>query len=286
MNKTILTDSKGSEIRFSKVHHFNGEVCFKDFSIKYVVAGAEAYKMGKKEYTLKPNEYLVGSKTFSNVKIDNPTPVYGICIDLSEEIIHEVITYNYRDFPTFKNYLFDQDTIKTRFKLSNNLLGGALKNIGNEFESIIKNNDLLNSEIFYLLSESLLAEQYHLFGQYKNLDALKTTTNKRTFNLLLDSREYIDQHYLKKIDLQNIAENNNVSEYHFLRLFKKAFSVTPHQYIIQKRLEFSKTLLSENYDLNDVAFLSGFADQPSFTKCFKKKYAITPNNFKKNISNF
>ncbi|WP_309640246.1 AraC family transcriptional regulator [Flavobacterium sp.] len=286
MNKTILTDSKGSEIRFSKVQNFDGEVCFKDFSIKHVVTGSEAYKIDKKEYALKQNDYLIGSKTFSNVKIDNETPVYGICIDLSEEIIQEVITYNYGNFSIFKNYIFDNDAIKTRYKSDSSLLGKALKNLGLEFESIMYNTDVLNNEIFYLLSECLVADQHQLFNQYKNLDALKAITNKKIFNLLLDSREYIDKNYLEKIDIQNIANTNTLSEYHFLRLFKKAFSVTPHQYIIQKRLEFSKNLLLENYTLNDVAFLSGFADQPSFAKSFKKKYAITPNGFKKHFSNF
>lgn len=281
MNKTILTNTKGCELRFSKVITFDGDVTFKDFSIKHVVKGSEDYKVGKKAYALGQNDYLIGSKNISNVKIDSEIPVCGICVDLSEALLQEVIAYDYAGQSTFKRFMFDNEIVKAQNKSTENMLGKALQNIGQQFDTVLYHPNLLHSELFYYLSECFLADQHLLFGQYKNLDASKASTNKKIFNALWDSKDYIDSHYTDKIDIHSIAVTSNISEYHFIRLFKKVFSMTPHQYIIQKRLEFSKTLLLENYALADVAFLSGFADKPSFAKSFRKKYAVTPNTFKK-----
>ena len=61
MNKTILSSTKGCELRFSKVTNFDGDVTFKDFSIKHLAKGSENYKVGKKAYALEQNNYLIGS---------------------------------------------------------------------------------------------------------------------------------------------------------------------------------------------------------------------------------
>ena len=62
MNKAILTDSNGSEIRFSKVQNFDGNVTFRDLSIKYVVKGSETYQTADSKYLIGQNEYMIGAK--------------------------------------------------------------------------------------------------------------------------------------------------------------------------------------------------------------------------------
>ena len=53
---------------------------------------------------------------------------------------------------------------------------------------------------------------------------------------LLPAIEYMDDKYITNLSLKEIAEKIFLSPEYFLRLFKKSFNITPHQYILHKRL--------------------------------------------------
>ena len=57
------------------------------------------------------------------------------------------------------------------------------------------------------------------------------------------ARKFIDESYQLPLDLIQISRQACLSRYHFLRLFRDAFNTTPHQYLIQRRIEKAKELL-------------------------------------------
>jgi AraC-like DNA-binding protein len=57
------------------------------------------------------------------------------------------------------------------------------------------------------------------------------------------ARKFIDESYHLPLDLTEISRQACLSRYHFLRLFRDAFNTTPHQYLIQRRIEKAKELL-------------------------------------------
>src|SRR5215831_13945079 len=54
------------------------------------------------------------------------------------------------------------------------------------------------------------------------------------------ARKFIDDSYYLPLDLSEISRQACLSRYHFLRLFRDAFNTTPHQYLIQRRIERAK----------------------------------------------
>ena len=60
---------------------------------------------------------------------------------------------------------------------------------------------------------------------------------------LCRARRYIDECYDLPLDLTEISKQACLSRYHFLRLFRDTFATTPHQYLIQRRIEKAKELL-------------------------------------------
>jgi AraC family transcriptional regulator len=72
-----------------------------------------------------------------------------------------------------------------------------------------------------------------------------------------------------------------LSEFHFIRLFKQSFSISPYQYIIQCRLAHAQTLLANHVSIANTAFDTGFADVFSFSKAFKKAFGMSPSGFVK-----
>jgi AraC-like DNA-binding protein len=98
-----------------------------------------------------------------------------------------------------------------------------------------------------------------------------------TYRRLMRARGFIDTHYTQSICLSKISENAFFSTFHFIRLFKKAFYITPHQYLIKRRIEKAKHLLS-NFDLTitDICYKVGFESLGSFSILFKKSTGFSP----------
>ncbi len=91
---------------------------------------------------------------------------------------------------------------------------------------------------------------------------------------------YIKNNLQKPLSLDEIAEQAQISKYHFSRLFKETTGQTVFAYVNNLRCEFAKTLLSgENKSIQETAVLCGFKNISYFTKTFKAYTALTPSEF-------
>jgi AraC-like DNA-binding protein len=92
-----------------------------------------------------------------------------------------------------------------------------------------------------------------------------------TYQQLARARAFIDEHYDRPLDLEQIASQANFSRYHFLRLFRAAFDQTPHQYLVQRRIERAKSLLAAGtLSVTEVCFAVGFQSLGSFSALFHR----------------
>jgi AraC-like DNA-binding protein len=95
------------------------------------------------------------------------------------------------------------------------------------------------------------------------------------------ARRFIDLCYDLPLDLEEISSHACFSRYHFLRLFRQAFNKTPHQYLIERRIERAKELLSANdLRVTDVCFEVGFQSLGSFSSLFHKSVGHAPIAFR------
>ena len=89
--------------------------------------------------------------------------------------------------------------------------------------------------------------------------------------------EYIAEHLDREVKLIELAAIAQISPYHFLRLFKNSLGITPHQYILQRRIEKAKyLLLHTELSITEVAATAGFYDQSHFTRYFKRIVGAGP----------
>ena len=89
--------------------------------------------------------------------------------------------------------------------------------------------------------------------------------------------EYIAEHLDREVKLIELAAIAQISPYHFLRLFKNTLGITPHQYILQRRIEKAKyLLLHSELSIAEVAATAGFYDQSHLTRYFKRIVGVTP----------
>ena len=84
------------------------------------------------------------------------------------------------------------------------------------------------------------------------------------------------------MDLAAISKEACLSRYHFLRLFRDTFDTTPHQYLIQRRIEKAKELLRWNeLSVTDVCFEVGFQSLGSFSALFRRCVGTPPVTYRK-----
>lgn len=102
--------------------------------------------------------------------------------------------------------------------------------------------------------------------------------------LLERARDFIQTHVTKDLALEDISEAANLSKYHFLRLFRKQFGITPHQYVVNCRINAARHALDTGGSLNDVVYRYGFADLSHFNRRFKRIYGMTPRQYQESIA--
>ena len=92
--------------------------------------------------------------------------------------------------------------------------------------------------------------------------------------------EYIDEHFLRTLRLQDICEAASLSEAYLIRAFEQRYHMTPHAYLINRRIQHAQAQLREGALIADIAQQTGFADQAHFQRVFKKHLAATPGQYK------
>jgi len=93
------------------------------------------------------------------------------------------------------------------------------------------------------------------------------------------------EHLDGELRLERLADECGISVSHFARSFRRSFGTSAHRYLILKRIEIAKALLSEtNNSLVEVAAQTGFSDQAAFTRAFANVVGATPAKWRREHS--
>ena len=103
------------------------------------------------------------------------------------------------------------------------------------------------------------------------------------YKRIVQAKLFMDTHFAEKIDLNNIADEAYFSKFHFIRLFKKIYNKTPHQYLTEVRIGKAKELLKNRKLVADVCFMVGFDSISSFTGLFKHYTDLTPSLYQQQL---
>ena len=86
------------------------------------------------------------------------------------------------------------------------------------------------------------------------------------------------------ISVDDLARSVAMSPSAFARAFKRAVAVSPHQYLIARRIEIAKHLLERtHFSIAEIAQETGFSSQAHFTNQFREHVAMTPRQYRRGI---
>jgi AraC family transcriptional regulator len=90
-------------------------------------------------------------------------------------------------------------------------------------------------------------------------------------------REYVDAHIAGRVLVLDLCAVVKLSEAHFSRRFTRAFGLTPHAFVLRRRLELAARLMLEStQSLSDIALCCGFTDQAHLCKQFRRSKGVSP----------
>lgn len=258
---------KNSRLRERIVYDY--ELEFITFSEGSMVIGNRDYKVAKGDILFRrPGEYTQGIM---------PYVCYYIGFDLQGNTAKDLNTYNFHDpqdyQPLYQNHILDK--IPTHFHT-------------NEYEKYL----FLFEKVFHervhpstcskLIIKAtilqILSELYADSAASKMEDRLFSSPYKTVLAKVLS---YIDENYTRRILLRDLAAIAKLSPSHFHKVFTATTGNTPNDYILSKRLEHAKNLLSKQREgITEVALQSGFDSAAYFSYSFKKHIGISPRNFR------
>jgi len=93
------------------------------------------------------------------------------------------------------------------------------------------------------------------------------------------AKTLIDDDPLSGVTLTDLAEASGLSRFQLLRGFARATGMTPHAYLVQRRIGIVRRMIAGGTPLAEAAFACGFADQSHMTRTFVRAYGVTPGAY-------
>jgi len=120
--------------------------------------------------------------------------------------------------------------------------------------------------------------------KHKKIDVLRNqeiSTDDAPF-ILKEVVKYIDSNISNRIDINELSQMTRWSSQHFIRVFTQFMGDTPYQYILKKKMEKAKVLITEtDISMKDIAFELGFQSYGNFCKLFKRETDKNPDEYRK-----
>lgn len=94
-------------------------------------------------------------------------------------------------------------------------------------------------------------------------------------------KNYIDKNIVKQISVDDLSKLIYKTNEHTIRIFKKAYGITPYKYHFDNKINIAKNMLSNtNYSVKAIALTLNFCDEHYFSKIFKEKTGLSPSEYR------
>ncbi|CAB3785308.1 HTH-type transcriptional activator RhaR [Paraburkholderia ultramafica] len=97
---------------------------------------------------------------------------------------------------------------------------------------------------------------------------------------LTRAAEFIAENCTRSLKLEDVCKAAELSASYLIRAFKQRYGMTPHAYLINRRIQYSRAQLRRGRLIADVALDAGFADQAHLQRTFKRLVAATPGQYR------
>lgn len=213
------------------------------------------------------NIWINPPKTPFTHEISEPCYFVILAIEEQEFLSHCPLNVEGMDLQFLNNYNVLDETIK-----------GIMELFMLETKAKGRNGPAYSKNLIALLSTHYIQN----YSNYFDLKHSQQASSKFDQSQVDKIDCYIEENIGTNISVDDLSDLLRCSKFYFLREFKKLVGVTPYQYLMSKRLEQAKVLLTaDKVNIALTAHELGFNDQSHFTRAFKGHFGMTPGQFVK-----
>jgi AraC-like DNA-binding protein len=119
------------------------------------------------------------------------------------------------------------------------------------------------------------------FGQVQSSVDPATVVAREANRKLERAADYISVNCTAALKLEDICIASDLSPSYLIRAFRQRYGMTPHTYLLNRRIQLARGMLKGGGSIVDVALETGFSDQAHFQRIFKQFLAATPGQYRR-----
>ena len=229
----------------AREHHYSGPGTY---SIKWFPRGSARYRVGRATYVVDASSFLVLNDG-EEYAIDVEDDAESLCVFFDRA-------------PAFE------------FAARTHSLSSAL--------TLLARLRATPSEEILLDLEDVLAGLHgHEQRQIESIDAVRASTRREIYRRAHVARDFINASLSDSVSLADIANVAAMSPNQLLRTFRGVFGRSPHQYVIELRLERAKAMLARGTSVTETCFACGFESLGSFSALFRRRFGVPPSAYRR-----
>lgn len=254
-----------------------------NFSIRFVFSGNETCSIGRRQLSLHTDSFIMLNKGTQFTSSSDPRlPVNMLTVEFDEDFLKE---FSSGLLKGKKDGLFDAEHATYQLRETIYPLNADLRlNIARLKNLIDEENAdevLINELLQHCLQNCCRIYKEEISIKAKKLNFLNVNTCIEILRRLNLAKEYLYANYDKNISLESLANYACLSVNHLLRTFKLAYNQSPHQYLIQIRLQRAQLLLAKTeFPIYEIVNMVGFKCTSSFIRLFRNRYQTTPLKYR------
>lgn len=233
-------------------------------SYSFVLSFSKEQSIIKPDIQLQPNHYLMAALSPNVPHEEKKQDMFTryIALFISPKFFEDTYSH-YSDYKPSK-YIWKQ------FLVHSDIMHYLTKFMS-EYESKTSGYDIVFNTLATLITHDIIR------GMLKVKTKTDTFSNKFEIQKII---EYMQQNYSNKLTNSNLAKQLNMSESHFIRLFKNETGTTPIEYLVKLRIVKAKKLLKSNSkNITEISMLCGFNSSSHFSSSFFKHEKISPSEY-------
>jgi len=253
-------------------------------SIKIVSSGEEWYQINNQEVAVRPGQFLIlndGQDYTCRAELPSDLKIQSVFFtkSFSSSVFRDALN----DDRVVLDSPFEQgqslEFFQTLYKTD--------ETVTQKFSSLISmlDNDGFKKSV---VDEHLVFLLHYLIGVHKTeakrvreVKALKPSTQKEIYKRLCVAKDFIHSTFAGDLDLSSIGNSSCLSTPQLVRQFKSVFGATPHQYLLQVRLQNAHALLkNSSLPVQEITWRCGFENPSAFCRAFKANYGHSPLYFR------
>ena len=237
-----------------KIDRRNSDIyCF-----EYVIKGEGTIKINEQEFTAMQGDIYILPKGYNHFYFsDGKNPWTKIWFNIKGPLIDNLMqAYKLNNIYHVVNFDLSELFYKMFF---------STQETNETTEEIFRKASLIFHEI--------LLKIYYKVGNHKIIKN----------DIAMQLQQYIDDHIESNVSIKSLSNHVFKSPSQTIRIFKKEFGVTPYDYLLSKKIEIAKLLLTNtNMAIKQIAIKLKFADEHYFSNYFKLKTGRSPISYRKN----